>query len=119
MFTKPDLAKLVGPVLPNPVSDTSAHQDGNSDGEEDTPCRWTVLLFELVAMSGASQGFIKIHLEASLASRQCEAAVASWSVILDLIGIKSARLSMIGRVEAGNEFTGPVDSALVVVVAKF
>jgi hypothetical protein len=78
-----------------------------------------VLLIELIAMSGTREGYIDVHLRASLTSRHCKTAIASWSVILNLIRIKFARLGMIQRLETRDEFTCPIDLALVVVVTAF
>lgn len=85
LFTKSNLAKLAGPVLPYPVSNTGGHNNRNRDREEDAPSRRPMLLSELVAVSGARQGIGLVEFDAAFrfASGAAEAAIARWWGVLD------------------------------------
>jgi hypothetical protein len=114
LFAKSNLAKLASPILPNIISNTRSHDNGNNNSEEDAHARGTMLLVELVAVAGARVRDVDFHLVATLAGVNGDFAVAGGLVPFDSVRVGGAEEGVVCGCEAGDEGAGAVGLALEV-----
>jgi hypothetical protein len=87
LFTQSNLAKLVGPVLPDPISNTRRHGERNDNSEEYAQSGWTVPLSEFVFVAGAGMCDADVKFFAALAGCDGDSAEAGCLVEFFEFGI--------------------------------
>jgi len=116
LFTKSNLAKLVGPILPNPVSNTSSHNNRYRNSEEDTHSTGTMFLVEFVFVARARMGNADIESLPAFAGGDGNAAVAGRVVIFFDGEVFGTNERVVWWCVAFDEVAGAVGSALVIEV---
>lgn len=116
MFTQPNLAELVSPIAPDPVSRTSSNRNGNGNREEYSSSGRAVLLVELVSLAFTFVWETLVQFQTALAGRDGNASVTSWIKVLDGIFVRFAEKRMVWRGVAFWKFTCAIGLAFVVEV---
>jgi hypothetical protein len=106
LFTKSNLAELAGPVLPNPISNTRSHNDRDCNSKEYAPVRRSMLLIELIILSGAriSSGAL-VEFGAPLTTCTTDPSVTCGLEVLNRILILFAKQRVVWRWKALHKIT--------------